>query len=77
MVAMCKQLTYSETELRAESDLELGRTLAVIHELRGELIGDFWPRMLEQTRQDITDELTRREQDAWNGRNPTSVPTTN
>ena len=76
LIAMCKQLTYTDEELRAESALELGRTLAVIHELRKELIGDVWPRLLDYTRQAITDELTRREQDAWNEPSPTLAPTT-
>jgi hypothetical protein len=61
-VAMCKQLTYTDEELAKESSLELSRTLAVIHELRGELIGDFWPRMLDYTRQAITNEFARREE---------------
>ena len=61
MIAMCKQLTYTLEELTKESNVELQRSLAANRQIRNELIGDTWPRILDYNRQLITDELTRRD----------------
>ena len=60
MIAMCKQMTYTEEELKAEATHELERTLAAIKQVRDELIGNMWPVVLDYQRQAITNELALR-----------------
>lgn len=60
MIAMCKQMTYTAEELEVAPAHELERTLHAIKQVRDELIGDFWPLVLDQQRQLITNELARR-----------------
>ena len=60
MIAMCKQMTYTEEELKAEPTHELERTLAAIKQVRDELIGEMWPLVLDDQRQAITNELALR-----------------
>lgn len=61
LIAMCNQFTYTPEELRQARSEELRRTLSAIKQIRDELIGDWWPSVLDAQRQNITDELTRRE----------------
>ena len=61
MIAMCKQMTYTPEELIAAPTHELARTLAAIKQIRDELIGDMWPLVLDYQRQEITNELAKRE----------------
>jgi hypothetical protein len=60
MIAMCNQFTYTPEELAAARSEELRRTLSAIKQIRDELIGDWWPAVLDTQRQNITNELTRR-----------------
>lgn len=60
MIAMCKQMTYTEEELKEAPSHELERTLAAIKQVRNELVGNFWPYVLDQQRQAITTELANR-----------------
>lgn len=61
MIASCKQMTYSDAELLTEHNNELSRTLSAIKQIRDELIGNYWPYVLDAQRQKIVDELVRRE----------------
>ena len=60
MIAMCKQMTYTEEELKEAPSHELERTLAAIKQVRDELIGNMWPLVLDVQRQAITNELALR-----------------
>lgn len=58
---MCNQLTYTDDELIKASTVELERTLCAIKQIRHDLIGDYWPLMLDYQRQKISNELAQRE----------------
>ena len=64
---MCKQLTYTESELLEAPTHELERSLASIKQIKDELIGDMWPRILSIQSHLITTEIARRLQKPFPG----------
>lgn len=57
---VCKQFTYTESELKQESIVELQRTIRSIEDVLPQLVGNMWPHVLRSSHEAISEELRSR-----------------